>query len=260
MARRGFRRSSREPAITQALTTAAPLPCRASAGSSERAAPTRRTLPVFRGRRLPQVGRARASPRPYRTPSQVSGGLRPAGHVARGVTPSPSRMSGCHPGIVTSLSRELSRGRTQKRPVTHRSTGFSPSGIVSGGPHWQALWFAPFVVELFPAAFSSGGPRTLAVRSVSSPRRRSPRQPRCAGVTALTPRTGFSPALCHRGLVPEACPCRPRSGGLHRIERPGCVPHFGCGLWPGEPPSNRTSASRRIRLYGPARRWCSRRG
>src|SRR5262249_22965553 len=76
-------------------------------------------------------------------------------------------------------------------------------------------------------------------------------------VSALTPRTGFSPALRHHGLLQQkACPCRPRSGAIPSDRTFGLSPREVRGLCPNEPPSNRTSTSPCIRLYGQTpRNW-----
>ena len=162
-----------------------------------------------------------------RTPSQVSSGLRPAGHVARGLLLPRSvayvRVSPRHSHPARAGFPQAER-RSSRVPLT---SDFSPSGTVSRRASlasatcsrlsWLSSSRPPFIGRS-PDAWPSGPSRRRE--------RKSPRQPRCAGVIALTPRTGFSPALCHYGLLLEGSSLSPPFGDLHRIERPGCAPHL----------------------------------
>jgi hypothetical protein len=189
-ARRGFRRGG------EARRLPSPRPAHCLAGRPParfRAAPTRRTLPVSRSspsRRGPghHPGRSRDLPR-------LAGGLRPAGHVARGPSsPRPSRMSGSHPGIVAPKGPgrplEFSPGRTQKLPGTRLDGLFAVRHRLRSGLTGKRFVFAPFMVELFPAAVSNRavpGPRNRPGPS-GRPDRGSPRQPRCARDRQRSPR------------------------------------------------------------------------
>lgn len=123
------------PAITQGPHTAVPLPCRTSAGVN--ATPTRRTLPVFSDT-CPITRAPGITPGERRRPSQVSGDLRPAGHVASSTRAAhPPRTSGASPQRsfrYHSYAVAISVGRTQKLRPTHRVwdvriSAPSPSGL-----------------------------------------------------------------------------------------------------------------------------------
>ena len=121
----------------------------------------------------------------------------------------------------------ISAGRTQKLRPTHRLWAFRNSAPSPNGPYWQALLtFAPFVVELFPAAFSRAVPGPVGFGPAISLCREteSPRQLRCLSLSALTPQTGFSPALCRHSLFRKrGLSLSPPFGERHRIERPVCL-------------------------------------
>ena len=184
-------------------TAEAPLPCRASADflkSLLLAAHSRSRIV------LPVPSGSRASPRQFARPSQVSDGLWPDGHVARSTLASrPPRMSGSHPDIVA-----LGLERPQVFPEQNaEALGYPPGWTVRGpapspvGPHWQALRFAPLVVELFPAAvFLRAVPGPLVLSPVRLfAQIGSPHASRVVRASsALTPRAGFSPASHHHGL------------------------------------------------------------
>lgn len=173
---------------------------------------------------FPVPSGSRASPRRIARPSQVSGLLWPAGHVARSIdAPRPSRMSGCHPGIVASRPHrdgaqpEFSPSRTQKLSGTHLDGLFAVRHRLRPGLTGKRFVFAPLVVELFPAAFFRAvpGPRVRPGPSDRSDRK-SPRQPRCMRIFSAHPAGGiltrFAPPRPHS--FEEAFPCRPRSNLL----------------------------------------------
>lgn len=137
------------------------------------AAPTRRTLPVSGRLTLrPQeslLSRSRLITPAVPRRSQVSGGLRPAAHVAsRSVPADPARMSGRHPGIVSATaSMRWLRFRSAER----RSSDLPVrTGLFALRPRLRrdslasAYAFAPLVVELFPAAFCRAVPEPLVFR------------------------------------------------------------------------------------------------
>lgn len=127
--------------------------------------------------------------------------------------PGPSRMSGCHPGIVTSRNRELSRGRTQKRPVTHRFGLFAVRHRLRAGLTGKRFGSRLCMVELFPAAFSSGGPRSFEtpVRLVTESG--SPHASRVVRASQPSPRGRDSHPLCTTAAsFPRRVPVAPVRG------------------------------------------------
>jgi hypothetical protein len=126
-------------------------------------------------------GRPRQAPGDHpgrRSPSQVSRGLRPAGHVARGRYPSgPSPyVPGPRPGIVSARSPSRFRGaEVRSASPTPRRRLFAVRHRLR--PDSPASPCGPFMVELFAAPGLAGGPRARsrpgpACRQArSSPRR-----------------------------------------------------------------------------------------
>jgi hypothetical protein len=143
LARRGFRRCLWNPE-SPGPHTAAPLPCRASAG---------RTLPLLLAAHSQcfefcsaAPRRSRASPRALETPSQVSRGLRPDGHVARSALASdPPRMSeGSLRHSRRAIARAFSPSRTQKLSGTPRVWALRNSAPSPSGLTGKRLWIRAF--------------------------------------------------------------------------------------------------------------------
>jgi hypothetical protein len=89
------------------------------------------------------------------SPSQLSDDLRPADHVPRGRYPSglAPYVPGSRLGIVSAkVALAISGDRTQKHPLTRRCRFFAIRRRLRR-THWQALFFGPFMVELFVVGF-----------------------------------------------------------------------------------------------------------
>lgn len=200
--------------------------------------------------------------------SQVSDGRRVDSHVASRCDPAdPCRMSALpqrHSFPSSTLGFRGAETESSPLPVGNGSSRF---GAVSANTHWQALSGLSWL-SFSPSAVSADRRIRSRTRSRASPRRELPTPAALNGhrpwPVDRTPRTGFSPASTHhteRGAVssvvpPFEGPCRPASPDARigsnvritpspagRIAGPG-------GDYADEPPSSRTSASPRIRLYG----------
>ncbi|GIW88234.1 MAG: hypothetical protein KatS3mg108_2558 [Isosphaeraceae bacterium] len=186
----------------------------------------------------PSLSGVRASPRRVSRPSQVSGGLRPVGHVARGLMPHAHPVCpGSQPGIVT--PRPRLEGAARVFPEQNAEALGYPSGwTVRGpapspdGPHWQALrasrlsWLSssrpPFSfgqspgLEIGPVRLIAqiGGPHASRVARASQP---------------FAPRAGFAPASHHHGLLAwrRRVPVAPVLGVTPSDRTPGLSPLHG---------------------------------
>jgi len=143
-------------------------------------------------------------------------------------------MSGRHPGIVARRprgARRFSPSRTQKLSGNPRCGLFAVRPRLRAGLTGKRFLkaFAPLVVELFPAAYSSGGPRAAGlvgpvrlVAEIGGP------HASCVAraVSALAPQAGFAPASHRDGPAPNerGVSLSPPFVGesVHRIERPVC--------------------------------------
>ena len=152
-------------------------------------------------------------------------------------------------------------------PVRHRP-----------GSDSLASRFRPLMVELFAAGHLTPTPAVVVSRSRVLPRRELPTPARLNGpercypplaqnprdgISGRTPRTRFEPQLPQGttppGFSPVARDSRLKTSKSDRrprlLRRTARLPYEGSagppsGDYVGQPPSNRTSAYRRIRLYG----------
>jgi hypothetical protein len=202
--------------------------------------------------------------------SQISGSCRTAAHVARRCYPPgpASYVPASRLGIVSTLCRAISGGRTQKLPLTRRCRRFALRPRLR--PCFPASPFGPLVVELFAAGCFSPTPSQSRPGSACHQVGSSPRRPRLNGprgtftrialwASVRTPWRVWLPLQLPRPrLKAEACLCRPRfpgkpsdrTSGLALVPSDAAQRHQREG-YSEEPPSNWASPSRGTQLYGP---------
>jgi hypothetical protein len=133
----------------------------------------------------------------------LAGDLHPADHVPRecyfsGLAP---YVPGSRQGIVSAKSLWRFLGIEHRSIPLSAGAGFSQFGAVFGWIHWQALFFGPFMVELFVVEYLPRSPSVVLHPVPPVARLRTPHASQVERTPwARTPWTGFSPALCHRGL------------------------------------------------------------
>jgi hypothetical protein len=203
-------------------------------------------------------------------PSQVSNRLRSVSHVASG-----SRPRAMHRWFQAPARAKFPRSpsaisgvRREKRPLTRRCKAFTVRHRLRQS--LPASGYPPLMVELFsPDRRPCHGPvSTVAGRELPTPARlNEPHETStrlcCRAAMVRTPWEGFSPSWTTAASTRvEVGPCRPsfeetktvsdRTSGLLSPHR---LPYEGSMIgkdYADEPPSNRTSHSHGIRLYGSA--------
>ena len=224
-ARRGFRRSVAFRAITRGKRHGCPTALQGLRWQKSHSYSPHTPGPGPQP--LVPVTRARSSHRLRPAPSQVSGGLRPAVHVARGFHPRPTpyvRFSRRHSHLAA--KGKLWPIRTQKLSATPRCGLFAVRHRLRRDSLASACRSRLSRLSSSRPPFSRAVPVPSGRHGLSRYRgQRSPRQPRRAGTLSPHPTDGiltrFAPP--RPSLNGRRVPVAPVRGQSHRIERPVCL-------------------------------------